>query len=313
MPAARAPGSSGVTNKAVSPSVPTTSGSAPPVVATSGTPHAMASMAGSENPSYSDGTTATCASAYMPANSSSEIPVTQRTARDSPSLSMVRATRPPSWGRPITTSSTSRSVRSLATASSRGTRPFMGTSLEEVTMMRPGIARSVRTGPEHGVVHPDRYHGHAGEFHAHLRRDVGLGGLRHRHHARELPGHPHLHPQEPEPPPLGQAAIGVLGMGQRQHAVDGDRVVERGEQRPPVGHHPHKTRSQALVVVDHVEFAAPGSQEPSHPEGERPGLGKARRAHDAELEQVDRRAELAAGAGRGRGRGPGRGRARGQG
>ena len=29
----------------------TTSGSAPPVVATSGTPHAMASMAGSENPS----------------------------------------------------------------------------------------------------------------------------------------------------------------------------------------------------------------------------------------------------------------------
>ena len=51
---------------------------------------------------------------------------------------MVRATRPPSVGRPMTTSSTSRSVRSLATASSRGTRPFMGTSLEDVTMIRPG-------------------------------------------------------------------------------------------------------------------------------------------------------------------------------
>ena len=42
---------------------PTTSGSAPPVVATSGVPHAIPSMAGSENPSYSDGTTATSASA----------------------------------------------------------------------------------------------------------------------------------------------------------------------------------------------------------------------------------------------------------
>ena len=31
----------------------------PPVVATSGTPHAMASTAGREKPSYSDGTTAT--------------------------------------------------------------------------------------------------------------------------------------------------------------------------------------------------------------------------------------------------------------
>ncbi len=51
---------------------------------------------------------------------------------------MARSTRPFSVGRPITVSSTSRSVRSLATASSRGTRPFMGTSLLEVTMIRPG-------------------------------------------------------------------------------------------------------------------------------------------------------------------------------
>ena len=51
---------------------------------------------------------------------------------------MARSTRPPSLGRPITVSSTSRSVRSLATASSSGTRPFMGTSLLEVTMIRPG-------------------------------------------------------------------------------------------------------------------------------------------------------------------------------
>ena len=38
-------------DQAVSPSLPMTSGSAPPVVATSGVPQAMASMAGSEKPS----------------------------------------------------------------------------------------------------------------------------------------------------------------------------------------------------------------------------------------------------------------------
>ena len=44
----------------------------------------------------------------------------------------------------MTTSSMSRSVRSLATASSSGTKPFIGTSDEEVTMMRPltGVAPS---------------------------------------------------------------------------------------------------------------------------------------------------------------------------
>ena len=47
---------------AVSPSLPMTSGTAPPVVPTSGVPQAIASMAGREKPSYSDGTTAISAS-----------------------------------------------------------------------------------------------------------------------------------------------------------------------------------------------------------------------------------------------------------
>ena len=51
MAPASAPGSSGATSRPVSPSTPTTSGSAPPVVATTATPHAIASMAGRENPS----------------------------------------------------------------------------------------------------------------------------------------------------------------------------------------------------------------------------------------------------------------------
>ncbi len=59
---------------------------------------------------------------------------------------MAFSTRPPSLGRPITVSSTSRSVRSLATASSRGTKPFMGTSLLDVTMMRPGTGETSSKG-----------------------------------------------------------------------------------------------------------------------------------------------------------------------
>src|SRR5262249_24064227 len=61
---ARAPASPGCTRRAVTPSSPTTSGKAPPDVLTNGTPQAIASTAGSENPSSSDGTTATDAWAY---------------------------------------------------------------------------------------------------------------------------------------------------------------------------------------------------------------------------------------------------------
>jgi len=54
--------------------------------------------------------------------------------------------RLPSLGLPITTSSQSRSVRSLARASSNGTRPLSGMSELVVTMMRPG------TWPPRGAV-----------------------------------------------------------------------------------------------------------------------------------------------------------------
>ena len=60
---ASAPGSFGGTVSAASPDGPVTSGSAPPVVVTSGAAQLIASMAGSEKPSYSDGTTASSHSA----------------------------------------------------------------------------------------------------------------------------------------------------------------------------------------------------------------------------------------------------------
>ena len=62
MATARASGSLGATVSAAMPLGPTTSGNAPPVVVTSGAPHAMASMAGSEKPSYRLGTTTIVAS-----------------------------------------------------------------------------------------------------------------------------------------------------------------------------------------------------------------------------------------------------------
>ena len=57
-------------------------------------------------------------------------------------------------GRPITTSSASRSVRTLATASSSGTRPFMGTSALAVVMMRPRTRATSGTGRKRRVSTP---------------------------------------------------------------------------------------------------------------------------------------------------------------
>ena len=62
-----------------------TSGSAPVRLATSGVPEAMCSTAGSEKPSYSDGTTAISALASRAENASSDRPWVNvtRSARDS--------------------------------------------------------------------------------------------------------------------------------------------------------------------------------------------------------------------------------------
>ena len=111
--------SPGSARKQVRPWAPATSGRAPPVVATSGVPQAMASMAGSENPSYSDGTTASSAWPYSSTIRSSASPDTKVTAPSNPRSARVRLAAESGLGCPITTSSTWRSVRSLATASSR--------------------------------------------------------------------------------------------------------------------------------------------------------------------------------------------------
>src|SRR3546814_16091401 len=63
--AASASLSPGGTTIAVSPSLPITPGTAPPVVPTSGAPRAMASMAGSDKLYYSDGTADLSAPEYI--------------------------------------------------------------------------------------------------------------------------------------------------------------------------------------------------------------------------------------------------------
>ena len=52
-------------------------------------------------------------------------------------------------------------------------------------------------------------------------------------------------------------------MGEGQLAVDGDRVVKRAEQGPPVVEHTEQSRAQRLVVVNDVERAAPRGENPS--------------------------------------------------
>src|SRR5581483_12027859 len=154
MAPANAPGSPGGTVSAFTPSGPTTSGRAPPVVATRGAPQAMASMAGSEKPSYSEGTTATDASLYSSTMRSWLTPLMNVTAPSSPRRSMRLGMLLPSRGLPMITSSASRSVGTLATASRSGTSPLRATSALAVVMMRPGTRSTWGSGRKWSVSTP---------------------------------------------------------------------------------------------------------------------------------------------------------------
>jgi hypothetical protein len=133
--AASSSGSPGLTRSAAS---PVTSGSAPVRLAISGVPEAMCSTAGSENPSYSEGTTAISAVAMNSASSVSLIPLTNRTRSPRASSPMSRSVGPPGAGLPTTVSSALRSVASLATARSSVEIPFTGESALATATIRPG-------------------------------------------------------------------------------------------------------------------------------------------------------------------------------
>ena len=88
------------------------------------------------------------------------------------------------------------------------------------------------------------------------------------------------------------AAPPALGVVEVQGAIDGDGVVAGAHQRPSVRHDPEQTRSERLIVVDHVVLPGPDGEGTADPPAERAGLGKAGGAHHGELGDVDSRSEL---------------------
>ncbi len=178
-------------------------------------------------------------------------------------------------------------------------------------MRRPGPLGDVGVGAEDGVVDADGHDGQPLERHVHLAVDVGARVRRHREHRGQPARHAHLHAQEPEPAPRGEALPGALGVVERDRAVDGDRVVEGLEQRPARRVQPEDPRAQALVVVDDVEVArvAPRATVRIRREYASGSPNPRERIIVANSIDVGERRELARapGSGRGRGRGTGRG------
>ena len=138
----------------------------------------------------------------------------------------------------------------------------MGTSLEEVTIRRPGTGTTSSMGRNTVWSTPTgttvMRSGSTPIWAAMSVRDdcdtVRMAGSRRATRT--------CMPQEAEPPPGGEALPGVGGVVEGQLAVDGDRVVQRGEQRPPVLDHAEHARAEALVVVDEVEVAPARGQQP---------------------------------------------------
>src|SRR5947209_791812 len=131
--AARCSSSPGLNRTAASPA---TSGSDPESLATSGVPEPMCSTAGSENPSYSEATTAISALASSSASASSDRPWVNRTRspRDSWACSFSLADP----GLPTTIRCASVSVTSLAIARSSVATPLSGESELATATIRPG-------------------------------------------------------------------------------------------------------------------------------------------------------------------------------
>ena len=122
----------------------------------------------------------------------------------------------------------------------------------------------------------------------------------------------HLHAQEPEPPPGGEALPGVGGVVEGELAVDGDRVVQRREERPAVVDQAEHARAEALVVVDEVELAPAAGQQPCGPGCEK-ASGSPKPAVHMTRELGRRRPGRGTRGGAGPGTGPGPGRGRGPG
>ncbi len=194
---------------------------------------------------------------------------------------------------PMTTRCTSsRSTRSFATASSSGTRPFIGTSALAVVMMRPGtrctcgIGRKLSWSTPTGTM-CSRSAGTpicATMSRREFSLTVTSRGIcfatficisRNAYQRRSVA---RFH---------GDVACSMSRS--RSTVIGWCSVATTGQ---PSSIIPSRPGAEALVVVDEVEVVAPVGEEVPGPEAERVRLGEARRAHDRELLQVDPVPEL---------------------
>ena len=237
--------------------------------------------------------------------------MTNSTAPSSPRLSISAGTALPSFSRPMTTRwASGRSTRAFASASSRMVSPLSGTSALAVVMSRPGTRATPGSGRKRFSSTPMCTTVICSLGTPICARRCRVGRLRDGDDARDARCDAQLHPQEPVPAAQREPAAEAGRVRDVELAVDGDRVVDRRGDRPAVLHHPEHARAEALVVVDEVEVVATVPQDASGALAERPRLGEAGHAHDAELTHVDGVAGTHARAAPGTGRAGGRGRAR---
>ena len=175
---------------------------------------------------------------------------------------------------PMIVSSMWRSVRSLATASSRNLRPFIATSADAVVTRWPGRRSTLGDGKEELGVDAHRHDVELVEVDAVVGADVALRRLGHGHHA----GHPladlGLHLRERVPATLAEPLPRSAGVLELELAIDGDRVVDRLEDRPALLLQFQQAPAEGLVVVDEIEVVAPGAQMTPGPQAERHRFGE---------------------------------------
>lgn len=122
--------------------------------------------------------------------------------------------------------------------------------------------------------------------------DLLLRGTGDGEHRRQSARDPLLHPREAVPAAYGCAPAPAVRRVQVQLPVDGDRVVDGGDQRcAEVAEQPVPER---LVVVDDVELTTPRGQMAPGAQREGQRLRKAAGPHGRDLERVDPVAVLVA-------------------
>src|SRR5665213_313224 len=174
----------------------------------------------------------------------------------------------------MTIRSMSRSTRNLAIASRSGTRPFIGTSLLEVTIRRPFFFTTSLYGLKTLWSTP-------------------TGTTVSRSSATPIWALMSILELCDTVNTAGNCFTTRLRVIERDGTIDGDRVVQRLEERPALSMEFQDARAHALVVVHDVEVGAPRGQYLRNSLRVGEGFPEPRAHHDGELGDVGERRELA--------------------